>query len=143
MSLIGIKTIPIRRAPARRPCYTPERAGRALVLVNRIVEDLVHSHHRAGALHEAVEQAESAGLRHQAALAREELLAATRRAAQCREELEDLGVEVEDERMGVVDFPARAGGREVRLCWQWGEIALAWWHEMGQTHAERRSVADL
>jgi hypothetical protein len=142
MSVIGIRTIPVCTTPASRPCYTPGRAGRALVLVKRIVEDLVRAHHRAGALHQAMEQAESAGLRHQAALAREELLQAAARAARCREELEELGLDVEDERLGVVDFPARAGRREVRLCWQWGEAALAWWHEADETCAERRPIAD-
>jgi hypothetical protein len=140
MSAIGIRTVPIRRAPTRRPSYTPLRAARALVLVKRIVEDLVRAHHRAAALHEAVEQAESACMAHRAALAREELLAASEIAARCREELDELGIEVEDERLGVVDFPARAAGREVRLCWQWGEAAVAWWHEVGETHAQRKST---
>jgi hypothetical protein len=143
MNAIGIRTIPVRPIPSRRPCYTPARATRALVLVRRIVGDMVRSHHLAADLHESADEAASACLEHRAALAGEELLHAASRAAACREELGELGLEVEDERLGVIDFPARAGRREIRLCWQWGEPAVTSWHEADETHAERKQIGEM
>jgi hypothetical protein len=61
----------------------------------------------------------------------------------CLAELEDVGAEAEDPRIGVVDYPARAGRREIRLCWQWGEPRVAHWHEMDETIAQRKPIASL
>ncbi len=132
----------IRPAPARR-LFTPQRAARALVLVRRIVADLARAHRRAEELHESLDAAETAGRGTQAADARDELLRAMDTVRRCREELDELGAEIEDAAAGIVDFPSRAGGREIRLCWQWGEHGVAWWHEADETCAQRRAIADL
>lgn len=39
------------------------------------------------------------------------------------------GVQVKDLETGLVDFPTMYRGREVLLCWKWGEPDIAWWHE--------------
>jgi hypothetical protein len=139
----GSNTKLIRPIPSGRRFFTPQRAGRAMVLVKRIVADLVRSHHRVEELHESLEAAQSAGLEALAAQSREELLHAAESIRRCLAELADVGAEVEDPRMGVVDFPARAGRREVRLCWQWGESRVAHWHEADETVAQRKPIASL
>jgi len=58
-------------------------------------------------------------------------------------ELEEVGVELEEMSLGIVDFPAMAGGREVRLCWQLGQETVQFWHEVGATAATRRSVESM
>jgi hypothetical protein len=133
----------IRTIPSRRRLFTPERAGRTLVLVKRIVADLVRSNRRAGELQESLEVAQSAGLESLAATVREDLLQAGETIRLCLDELEDVGAEMQDFRLGLVDFPARQGRREVRLCWQWGEPAVAYWHESYETCSQRRPIATL
>jgi len=42
--------------------------------------------------------------------------------------LEDLGIQVRDLEMGLVDFPAERDGRAVWLCWQLADQRVAYWH---------------
>lgn len=44
-------------------------------------------------------------------------------------QIHDLGVEVKDLDMGLVDFPSLRDGREVYLCWKVDEPTVAYWHE--------------
>ena len=143
MSGIGTSARILHAAAGTRRLFTPERAGRAIVLVKRIVEDMVRSHHRAQDLQESLEAAQSAGRWLLAAGAAEELLRVAATFRQCLRELDEVGAEVKDWRLGVVDFPARDHGREIRLCWRWGERGVAWWHEADEGCAERRPLATL
>ena len=52
----------------------------------------------------------------------------------------ELGVEVKDLDRGLVDFPARREDRVVYLCWQLGEGAISWWHEVDAGFAGRRPL---
>jgi hypothetical protein len=61
-----------------------------------------------------------------------------------REELraiESLGVEVKDLDVGLCDFLARHGGRDVYLCWKLGEKRVTWWHELHTGFAGRKPLA--
>ena len=53
-------------------------------------------------------------------------------------ELEQLGISLKDPRMGLVDFPAEIGGRQVWLCWRLGEPAVEYWHELHAGFAGRQ-----
>ena len=55
-------------------------------------------------------------------------------------ELTRIGVMIKDLRRGLVDFPARRGGRDVLLCWRVGETRLTWWHECQDGYGGRRPV---
>ncbi len=44
--------------------------------------------------------------------------------------LQDLGVEVKDVEMGLVDFRCVRNGKEVYLCWKYGEDSVQFWHEI-------------
>jgi len=55
-------------------------------------------------------------------------------------ELEEKGIVLRDPGRGLIDFPARHGGREVLLCWQLGEDDLAWWHFPDEGFAGRRPL---
>ncbi len=44
--------------------------------------------------------------------------------------LHEMGVEVKDLDMGLVDFPSLRDGREVYLCWKVDEPTVAFWHEL-------------
>ncbi|MGA2521119.1 MAG: DUF2203 domain-containing protein [Acidimicrobiales bacterium] len=61
-------------------------------------------------------------------------------AADALEELESKGIVLRDPERGLIDFPARHGGREVLLCWQLGEDDLGWWHLPEDGFAGRRPL---
>ena len=62
--------------------------------------------------------------------AQEAAARALRQAQQTVETLQDLGCEVKDLEMGLVDFRSLREGREVYLCWRVGEETISYWHEL-------------
>ncbi len=42
----------------------------------------------------------------------------------------DLGCEVKDPQMGLIDFPSYRDGELVYLCWKRGEPRIAFWHTL-------------
>ena len=51
-----------------------------------------------------------------------------------------LGVTVKDIDAGLVDFLGLRNGREVYLCWRYGEEELAYWHELNAGFAGRHPL---
>ncbi len=56
------------------------------------------------------------------------------------EHIQQQGVEVKDIRRGLVDWRAEREGREVYLCWQYGERTVSWWHELSDGFAGRQPI---
>jgi hypothetical protein len=56
------------------------------------------------------------------------------------QQLEDMGVQVKDLEIGLVDFPTLYRGREVLLCWRLGEPDIAWWHGAEEGFRGRKPV---
>lgn len=54
--------------------------------------------------------------------------------------IQDMDVLIKDVNLGLLDFPALKEGREVYLCWQYGEGAIAFWHEIADGYAGRRPI---
>lgn len=54
--------------------------------------------------------------------------------------LRALGVEVKDLNLGLVDFPTVYRGREVMLCWKYGEPDIAWWHGAEEGFRGRKPI---
>ncbi|MDE2126682.1 MAG: DUF2203 domain-containing protein [Armatimonadetes bacterium] len=42
--------------------------------------------------------------------------------------IQNRGIQVKDLVRGLVDFPHLRAGREVLLCWLYGEDDITWWH---------------
>lgn len=129
-----------KNAARKSRFFTPPEADRSLVLVRRIVEDIINSHARLLEWQESFENAQGHGHRHQAEEARVKLIDAADKIRSCLEELAAIGVEVKDWALGIVDFPARHEGREVRLCWRWGEPKVAFWHEVSEGFSGRKAI---
>ena len=55
-------------------------------------------------------------------------------------EIQDAGVLIKDINLGLLDFPALKDGREVYLCWQYGEGEIAFWHEVEAGFAGRQPI---
>lgn len=59
------------------------------------------------------------------------------------QELVDLGIELKDPEVGLVDFPTLVQGEEACLCWKLGEPEVGFWHDLKSGFQGRQSVADL
>ncbi|HEX2035475.1 MAG TPA: DUF2203 domain-containing protein [Chloroflexota bacterium] len=57
-------------------------------------------------------------------------------------ELQQIGCEVKDIRMGLVDFRAMREGRAVYLCWRLGEDEIRYWHELDTGFSGRQPLYD-
>lgn len=54
--------------------------------------------------------------------------------------IQDMGVLIKDINIGLLDFPAIRDGREVYLCWKFGEGDIAFWHAIEEGFAGRQSI---
>lgn len=57
--------------------------------------------------------------------------------------IDTLGLTLRDIERGLVDFPALVSGRQVWLCWKYGEQAIGWWHDLESGFDGRRPLAEL
>jgi hypothetical protein len=57
--------------------------------------------------------------------------------------IDGLGLTLRDIERGLVDFPALVSGRQVWLCWKYGEPAIAWWHDLETGFDGRRPLVEL
>ena len=124
--------------------FTVDEANKTLPLVRKIVEDVVRQHRvwrdtileldlvassgRADEPRERAEQLE----RDAQALARE--------IDGYQRELDELGIQLKDRRLGLVDFPSEIGGKRVLLCWRLGEAEVQFWHDEDAGYAGRQPL---
>ena len=54
--------------------------------------------------------------------------------------LQDMGIEVKDLGMGLIDFPALRDGRVVYLCWKYNEGLVQFWHEIEAGFSGRQPI---
>ena len=52
----------------------------------------------------------------------------------------DTGAHIKDINIGLLDFSALRDGREVYLCWKYGEGDIAYWHEVDAGFIGRQSI---
>jgi hypothetical protein len=55
----------------------------------------------------------------------------------------ELGIEIKDVSRGLIDFPAQAAGEEICLCWQDGEDAVRFYHDLESGFAGRKPIEQL
>jgi hypothetical protein len=53
-----------------------------------------------------------------------------------------LGVVIKDVDAGLIDFVGTRNGREVYLCWRYGEEEIGYWHEINAGFAGRQPLDD-
>lgn len=56
------------------------------------------------------------------------------------EKLEEIGVQVKDLEVGLVDFPTLLRGEEVLLCWRMDEDDIEHWHSVHEGFAGRKVI---
>lgn len=54
--------------------------------------------------------------------------------------IQEMDVLIKDINLGLLDFLAIKDGREVYLCWQYGEGEIAFWHEIAAGFAGRQPI---
>jgi len=124
---------------ALRKLYTPQEANRALPLVRAIARDVRDTALRMRSAWAELQATEGVHGSRREALAgqleeeRERLQALNR-------ELEELGVELKDPMVGLLDFRARRGDEEVYLCWRLGEERVEHWHGLEAGFAGRKPM---
>jgi hypothetical protein len=124
--------------PRRR--FSLEQANSTLPLVKRIVSDIVHTHAEAAKLQQQFERGPAN--REQNAI-QQRLEQAMHRLEDYVDELSEIGCELKDYQMGLIDFTGRHQGHDICLCWRLGEEKIAYWHEKESGFAGRKPVTLL
>jgi hypothetical protein len=124
--------------------FTVDEANKTLPLVRRIVEDVVrqHRHWRERILEldlvaSSSRPEESRGRAEELERDAQDL---AREIDSYQRELEELGIQLKDRRMGLVDFPSEIAGRRVLLCWRLGEGEVQFWHDEDAGYAGRQPL---
>ena len=127
--------------------FTVEQANRTLPLVRRIVEDIVQQYRfwREKILELDLLASNGRGdeSRSRAEDLEREAQVLAREIDGFKRELEELGMQLKDPRLGLVDFPSEMHGRPVLLCWRLGEQEVGFWHEVDAGYAGRQPLAPL
>ena len=55
-------------------------------------------------------------------------------------QIQDMGIQVKDLTIGLIDFIAIRDGREVYLCWKYGEDSIQFWHEVEAGFSGRQLI---
>jgi len=56
------------------------------------------------------------------------------------QQIQELGCELKDMDLGLIDFRAERDGREMYLCWKLGEERIGWWHDLHTGFASRQPL---
>jgi hypothetical protein len=124
--------------------FTVEEANRTLPLVRRIVEDVVRQHRvwreKILELDLVASSSRPEEPRDRADQLEREAQSIAREIDGYQRELEELGIQLKDRRMGLVDFPSEMGGKHVLLCWRLGEGEVQYWHDEDAGYAGRQPL---
>ena len=129
----------------KKKCYTVVEANARLPLLRSILRNVTELAQDLKILHERVILLQSDGVsdpEHDRDLARlnAELARGERTMAGYEKELAQLGAQLKDSFIGLVDFPCWMDDREVCLCWKLGEAEVAHWHETEAGFGGRRPL---
>jgi hypothetical protein len=123
-----------------RKYFSVDEARRALPYVKRVMADLMARIDDRARLVDEIRAAKNAAGREALEPAYDKLMKTIEAHV---EELQNVGVEIKDLRVGLLDFPHWHNGREVCLCWKHGEAELHAWHETDAGFAGRKPLETL
>ena len=120
--------------------YTPKEANEALSIVRPMLEEMMNIGEKIRIhqpeLWDLVQK--SAGNGGNPKLSK--LLTDFDRLDALLHQIQDMGIEVKDLTIGLIDFVALRDGREVYLCWKYGEDNIQFWHEIEAGFQGRRFI---
>ena len=123
--------------------FTVDQANATLPLVRKIVEDIVTQYRVWNEKLNEIDLVAASGRAADAGLAERfanEAQSMARDIEGFRRELAELGIQVKDPGIGLIDFPSMLGSRSVYLCWRLGEPEVAFWHELNAGYAGRQPL---
>ena len=103
--------------------FTPKQANEFLPQVKETVERSIAIKKEADALKDEAEMTD-----------------AMERLGREIQKLEELGCVLKDLNVGILDFPAVRLGKRVWLCWKLGEENVAFWHDLHEGYAGRKTA---
>ena len=131
----------------REVTFTPSRATKMLPLVRRIVGDILSLQASIRIQSEQLEGIDSLPSTIQLPDYQEEvndirasLAGEQAKLDACLSELNSLGVQLDQPFSGNVDFPAVWNRRPICLCWRPGDAEVMYFHELGQSAADRKKL---
>ncbi len=120
--------------------YTPKEANEALTIVRPLVAEMMQISERIREnqpeFWSVVEK--SAGNGGNPKLSK--LLPDFDRLDALLHKMQDMGVEIKDLVIGLIDFTALHDGREVYLCWRFNEDSIQFWHEIEAGFSGRQLI---
>ncbi len=125
--------------------FTLEEANRTLAYVTPVVSDILRAYRewRAG-VHEyeglAATQPPGVGESEELEALRGNVDLIAKQINEYLEELAAVGCVFKGFDDGLVDFYAKLEGRDVFLCWKYGESEISHWHELDAGFAGRREL---
>lgn len=129
--------------------FSVEEANKALPLVKAIVGDIVRQFqvvnelkHRLSSVHRDRRRPSNDVYAEETAQSQAELDQEEGKLATFIDELTRLGVELKGPD-GLCDFPSLRDGREIYLCWRFGEDEVNHWHEKNAGFAGRQPLDRL
>ena len=144
------------RSSSRRDClpppmsehFEPADVDRLIPRLTRIMERAMAAHSEAAAIAERLEgerqriQLAGGGMIDRAAWQTDakRLEELTETLRQALAEIAEMGGVTKDVALGLVDFRHVRDGREVNLCWKFGEDAVRHWHGLDEGYANRRPL---
>lgn len=127
------------QSPNSKKRFTVQEANRALSLVRRVAADIVRTHEEITVLQNQLEQANSDK---QDAL-QDKLQKQLEILQDYVDELTDIGCDIKDFRLGLIDFIGHHAGRDICLCWKHGEETIGYWHELNTGFSGRQPISLL
>ncbi len=124
--------------------YTVEHANRTLPYVRKIVDDVVRTHRRWQEMIVELDLVVSTMVGPlpdaRATAIERQIQELARELHVCQGELESIGIQLKDRRIGLIDFPSEMDGRPILLCWRLGESSVQFWHDEHSGFAGRQPL---
>jgi hypothetical protein len=139
--MAGAQFLTPQPVSASRPAkkFTLQQANKALPLVKRIVADIVRTHEEITECQAQLELAKAA----QQTRLQDRLRICLEHLQDYVDELTEVGCDLKDYRLGLVDFIGSHEGHDVCLCWKLGEETIGYWHEVNAGYTGRQPVSVL
>ncbi len=142
--MVGIDLGDTDEAPAKH--FTVEEANGTLPYVRRIIGDIMdeYARWRDGIFKYEVLSAEvkaDEGESDEQVALRDNVETIAQRINALIEELAQVGCVFKGFDDGLVDFRSTLDGRDIYLCWKFGEPEIQFWHELDSGFASRQALA--
>ena len=118
--------------------FTLEQATAAVEAIRPIIREMLEIRHRIIDLQPEVWPVIEKAVGNGGSQAASQATLEFERINQLAHEIQAVGGVIKDLNSGLVDFPAVKDGREVYLCWKYGEQKIEFWHEIDSGFSDRQ-----